>query len=253
MTNDLIKYNAAKQALAEAVRIDEVKDIRVKAIPMRLYAAQAKDRVLIDQASEIRLRAERRAGELLRDMEKNKGTRGDGRPKIGGSNGRPPKDPTPKLSDLDINKSQSSRWQKLAAIPDDEFEELVTHVQQKACASIDRAQQPKPISKSKRKRPTKRDRDDVVATCVSEVEMIVRAAIRGMDADEREGLRDYLERAVRVIMVEAAAADPEMVPCPACNGGAKTKEKAAEPIPAPATDDGLDIPDYLRRTPVTAA
>jgi hypothetical protein len=142
MSGDLTKYNAAKRALAEAVRVDEVKDIRDKAVAMRVYAMQARDRVLIDQATEIRLRAERRAGELLRDMEKNKGTRGDGRPKKGGSSARPPKDTTPKLSELDINKSQSSRWQKLADVSDSDFEELVTRAKQKACDTVDRVQQP---------------------------------------------------------------------------------------------------------------
>jgi hypothetical protein len=120
---NLTKYSAAKKALAEAQRVDEVKDIRDKAMAMRAYAMQAKDRVLIDHATEIRLRAERRAGELLRDMEKNKGARGEGRPKIGGNSKRPPKDAPPKLSDLNINKSQSSRWQKLATMSEKDFEE----------------------------------------------------------------------------------------------------------------------------------
>jgi hypothetical protein len=69
---------------------------------------------LIDQATEIRLRAEIRAGELLREMAKNKGARSQSHPKTGGRSKRPPVDPTPKLSDLGISKTQSSRWQRSA-------------------------------------------------------------------------------------------------------------------------------------------
>jgi hypothetical protein len=147
MSGDLTKYNAAKKALAEAHRVDEVKEIRDKAVALRTYAMQAKDRVLIDHATEIRLRAERRAGELLIEMEKNKGAAAGG--KKDSPRGRivQPRDSAPKLSDLNINKSQSSRWQQLATVPDDEFEELVTHATLKACASID---QPKPIPRRKR-------------------------------------------------------------------------------------------------------
>lgn len=136
MSTQLARYDAARQALAEASRIDEVKDIRDKAMAMKLYAQQAKDRELIELATEIRLRAERRAGEMLKEMAKNKGTRGDGRPSLGGRKQTPPKDETPSLANIGITKQQSSRWQKLANMPDQKFEEKVGMVKDKAVAAV---------------------------------------------------------------------------------------------------------------------
>lgn len=196
MRTDLTTYNAAKKALAEAIRIDDVKDIRDKAAAMRLYALQAKDRVLIDQATEIRLRAERRCGELLRDM----ANRGE-RHRRGDSN-QHAKSQAATLQNLDINKSQSSRWQKLSDLEEGDFEELVARAKQKACGAVDKAQQPKPKPEPKSKL------DDAAIFCVVvKVETIVRAAMSGRDSEERGHFVQLITEALRRVLSDTAKAE----------------------------------------------
>lgn len=111
----------ARRALAEARSLDEVKDIRDKAEAMRLYLRQ-KDECLEAQnaAAEIKLWAERRAGQLLKDM-KEKGERAP----QGGDRKAKSNDVILKLPDLGVSLNESSSWQAIADLPEEEFTEQI--------------------------------------------------------------------------------------------------------------------------------
>lgn len=135
--SELVLYETARRSLAEVYRVDEVKEIRDKAIGLQVYAAQAKDRELIEYATDIRKRAEIRAGELLIEM-KERGERD-----AGGRGKRiesPEVTQLPKLSDLAISKMQSSRWQALAALSQSEREERIAMAKRQAVAALDKKQ-----------------------------------------------------------------------------------------------------------------
>jgi len=107
------RFDKARRALREAVTVDDVKDVRDKAEAIRMYLKQSGDSLdMQNMAASLKLRAERRGGELLRDMEKH-----NGRPKNGSS--------VEPLSDIGIGKTQSHRWQRLASIPETEFEAFI--------------------------------------------------------------------------------------------------------------------------------
>jgi len=126
---ELVKYEAACRAIADAKAVDEVKTVMDKAVALKLYAHQAKNRDLEIDAAEIRMRAERRLGEMIVTQKEtvglNKGAAAGGKKE--GPRGAyvEPRDTLPKLSDVGIDKRLSSRAQKIAAVTADKFEEMV--------------------------------------------------------------------------------------------------------------------------------
>ena len=114
---ELVRYDAMCHAIAAAHAVDEVKDIRDKARAIEMYARQAQNTEAERQAIEIRLRAERKCGELLTEQAQ----RGE-RQTPGGDRRSSSVDTRMKLGDANISYDQSSQWRKLATIPADDFE-----------------------------------------------------------------------------------------------------------------------------------
>lgn len=115
----LVRYEQARTALAECHRVDEVKDIRDKAEAMAAYARQAKDSELIQYATEIKVRAERRCGELLARVERAT----PGRPAANTS--KPETNYQQALRTNEIPHATADRYQQLAAMPAEHFETAV--------------------------------------------------------------------------------------------------------------------------------
>jgi N6-adenosine-specific RNA methylase IME4 len=145
-STELALFSIAKEALAEAVKVDEVKDVRDHAERVRLYGQQAKDRTIIADATEIIMRAERRLGELLRSAHET-GQLGIGRPSRSNMEGaetpsggddddRPEVSPPQRitLTEAGISKKLSTRSQKFAAVAETAFEAALFAAREKILA-----------------------------------------------------------------------------------------------------------------------
>lgn len=123
--SELVKYEAACRAISEAASIDEAKGLRDQSEAMRAYARQAKNKDLETKAAEIRIRAERRIGELMlaqRDAG-HMATAGRRSKEIGSS--RDPINSAPTLDEVGVDKKLADRARKYAAIPEKEFDGIV--------------------------------------------------------------------------------------------------------------------------------
>jgi hypothetical protein len=120
--NELVKYDAMCRAIAEAYKLDEAKAIRDKAIALEAYARQVKNTEAENLCYQIRMRAQRRAGELSTQIEKAQGSRSD----LTSSDGATKLTKQQTLANAGITKQQASDWERLSDVPEDQFEDAIT-------------------------------------------------------------------------------------------------------------------------------
>ncbi len=116
----LVSLEQARHALTAMTNIEDVIELRDVAETVRRHreiSNQALD--VCNEAAEVKLWAERRIGELLAAMPKSEGQLYRGHTML------PRDEATPSLADLGIHKMQSHRWQALATLPEDVFEEHI--------------------------------------------------------------------------------------------------------------------------------
>ena len=123
----LIILSRANQMLAEIESVDDARQLINLAEAARVYARQVELGLEAqNHAAEIKLRAQRRAGEILDGMQKAKGARGKIQEHLsGGISLLPPEDPPPTYADLGIDRMDAHRWQTIAAMPEEHFESLI--------------------------------------------------------------------------------------------------------------------------------
>ncbi|MDO8670111.1 MAG: hypothetical protein Q7O66_01610, partial [Dehalococcoidia bacterium] len=124
----LVHFEAARQQLALAHSVDEVKVIRDKHAAVQAYLKQqgaSKD--MQNQCAEIRLRAERRLGELLAEADRVQGERVDMT-----SAHREPKSFKATVERVGISLPMAKRWQLEATIPEEVFERHVAETKAKS-------------------------------------------------------------------------------------------------------------------------
>ena len=116
----LVRYDAARTAIAECVEIDEAKDLTDRAAALAAYARQADDPELELMARRIRARATRRMGEISRGLETaSPGPVGDS------SHRREVTSKTAVLAEAGISTSVANRAEKVADIPEEKFNAAV--------------------------------------------------------------------------------------------------------------------------------
>lgn len=122
----LVMVDRAYGQLCAAVTFQDTRQIRNLAVAAAAFAREAKDTRLLDKATELRTRAERKAGHMLRESAE-KGERAlpktSRRTDLVETNDEVSAAPT--LAEIGVTRDQSSKWQQVAALTDDEFEEAL--------------------------------------------------------------------------------------------------------------------------------
>jgi hypothetical protein len=127
----LQKLDNATRMLAEIKSVDDAMRLIDLAEAARVYAKQVKLGLEAqNHATEIKIRAQRRAGEILLEMEKAVGTKGNFAGSFdGGISGgwklQPPENNIPTYASIGIEKHDAHTWQTIAKVPEDDFRNFI--------------------------------------------------------------------------------------------------------------------------------
>jgi hypothetical protein len=233
-TNSSLRiFEGARQAIAEAATVDEVKRVLALACGLAAAARQATDHEMEAEAVALKLEAERRLGQLMAAQRATVGlaTGGDA-----ARVARDLQDPEhkPTLAQAGITKGLAQRARRAAAMSEPEFE-----------TALEAAREAQHVRSRRRTRSTTPARHDAGATSASELALL-NTQIDELQAEicRLNGEADDLRIELLRIRAENTALRSE------------TRELRAQlrsaPVGAPApSGDGLDIPEFLRRTPTT--
>jgi hypothetical protein len=227
---DLIRYSdvadrvlvrdKAERALAAAVSIDQVKAIHDLAVGMLAYAKTANDRDLEADAAEIRMKATRRLGEMMKAQKETVGLNEGGRPTKTGL----PKNPVselPTLGDVGIDKNLAHLARTAASMSEPEFGQAV---------EAKRAT----VGKKKLKVRSPASQENAFDICVDDVRRLLLKALRRLEQGRcrrlRTSLHDLIDEVFDSEIESKAAAKATTKP------KAKPKSKSKRKKVAPASD-----------------
>ena len=242
--HQLTRYDAACRALAAVRSVDEVKDIRDKAVAMAAYARQAKNRDLEADAVEIRMRGTRRLDQLRQAQKETVGLATGGEHGGGGRFDGVRKTPSivrPTLAMQGIDKNLAKQARALGALSEEEFEAAVTDAHDRVARAVRNTvreieiEQEREFPRAAQRRATeaetkaaRKPRDDIGPGSTSELARL-RARV-----DELENGKLRLQRENLALRNEVEELRQRL---------ANATGKAA-----PAADDGLNIPESLLRS-----
>jgi hypothetical protein len=136
----LVRYKSMCTAIAECHRVDEVKDIRDRARALEVYAQQARNTDAERKAAAVRLRAERRTGELLRDLERTEPKDRSPTGRAGISSNDDTKltqsEYAETLERTGLSRQTAHRYQQLADVPAETFEAALADPEKVGASAI---------------------------------------------------------------------------------------------------------------------
>jgi len=144
---ELARYEEARHALQACATVDEAKNIMDKTAALSAYARQVNDKDMECWLAEMKMRAMRRVGELTSEIKTTQGARNE----LSTSGGT--KSKTEQLKAAGLTKQTVGRYEKLAKVPEDEFETVINAAKKKTesvtFASFDRPEKAKENKKAR--------------------------------------------------------------------------------------------------------